>query len=80
MRKFILPFLLAATLPLAAQSSATAPVSAAAPRAPEAPPPAAGAPAPAFENLDQDGVSHALKALAGRPVLLAFYPSDFTGG
>ena len=74
MRKTFLPLLLATTLPLAAQSSATAPA------APAIAPPAAGRVAPAFDAPDQDGVRHALKDFAGRPVLLAFYPKDFTGG
>ena len=39
-----------------------------------------GQPAPAFTLPDQDGRPHTLKQYAGKWVILAFYPKDFTGG
>jgi peroxiredoxin Q/BCP len=39
-----------------------------------------GKKAPAFALPDQDGVKHALKDLAGAPVVLFFYPKDDTSG
>lgn len=42
--------------------------------------PAVGAPAPAFETVDQDGEAVSLGSLAGRRFVLAFYPRDFTPG
>ena len=39
-----------------------------------------GKKAPAFTLPDQDGVKHALKDLAGAPVVLFFYPKDDTSG
>ncbi len=42
---------------------------------------AKGAKAPEFELADQDGRKHTLKALlAGGPLILYFYPADFTPG
>ena len=42
---------------------------------------AKGAKAPDFELADQDGRKHTLKALlAGGPLILYFYPADFTPG
>jgi peroxiredoxin len=38
----------------------------------------AGAPAPDFSLLDQDGQSVSLSDFRGRPVLLVFYPADFS--
>ena len=40
----------------------------------------AGKKAPAFTLPDQDGKKHALKDLAGKPVVLYFYPKDDTSG
>ena len=40
----------------------------------------AGDPAPDFELAGSDGRSHRLKDLAGRPVVLAWFPKAFTGG
>jgi peroxiredoxin Q/BCP len=39
-----------------------------------------GKKAPAFTLADQEGERHALKDLAGRPVVLYFYPKDDTPG
>lgn len=39
-----------------------------------------GRKAPAFTLKDADGTSHALKDLAGRAVVLYFYPKDDTSG
>lgn len=39
-----------------------------------------GKKAPAFTLEDQDGQKHALKDLAGGPVVLFFYPKDDTSG
>lgn len=39
-----------------------------------------GKKAPAFTLEDQDGAKHALKDLAGQPVVLYFYPKDDTSG
>ena len=39
-----------------------------------------GRKAPAFTLPDQDGGKHALKDLAGSPVVLFFYPKDDTSG
>ena len=39
-----------------------------------------GKPAPRFTLKDQDGEKVALKDLLGSPVLIAFYPKDFTPG
>jgi len=93
MRKLMMPFVLAATLPLAAhpngtssarehaaaQSAATAPAPAAsAPKSPAVP--AAGAMAPDFSLLDETGTMRALSDLKGQTLLIAFYPKDFTGG
>lgn len=39
-----------------------------------------GRKAPAFTLKDADGMSHALKDLAGRAVVLYFYPKDDTSG
>ena len=39
-----------------------------------------GRKAPAFTLPDQDGAKHALKDLAGSPVILFFYPKDDTSG
>jgi peroxiredoxin Q/BCP len=42
---------------------------------------AKGAKAPEFELADQDGRKHTLKSLlAGGPLILYFYPADFTPG
>jgi peroxiredoxin Q/BCP len=42
---------------------------------------AKGTKAPEFELADQDGRKHTLKALlAGGPLILYFYPADFTPG
>ena len=46
----------------------------------EAAAPVVGALAPAYSLPDQDGVSHTLAQDKGHPILLAFYPADFTGG
>ena len=46
----------------------------------EAAAPVVGALAPAYSLPDQDGVSHTLAQDKGHPLLLAFYPADFTGG
>jgi len=40
----------------------------------------AGQRAPQFTLLDQHGEKHALKAFAGQPVVLYFYPKDNTSG
>ena len=40
----------------------------------------AGKKAPAFTLPDQDGKKHSLKDLAGKPVVLYFYPKDDTSG
>ncbi|MBK8266121.1 MAG: thioredoxin-dependent thiol peroxidase [Nannocystis sp.] len=42
--------------------------------------PARGAPAPAFELPADDGQIYSLRALAGRRVVLYFYPRDSTPG
>lgn len=42
--------------------------------------PAVGEKAPDFEAHDQQGVLHRLADLAGRKVVLYFYPKDFTPG
>jgi peroxiredoxin Q/BCP len=42
--------------------------------------PAAGAPAPEFTLLDQEGREHALSSYRGAPVLIYFYPKDDTPG
>ncbi len=39
-----------------------------------------GAAAPAYTLPDQNGQTHTLASDAGKVVLLAFYPADFTGG
>ncbi len=78
MRKLILPFMLVATLPLAAQSSASAPAPAAAAPKPTAIP-AVGAMAPGFSLPDDSGRLRTLSGL-DKPILIAFYPKDFTGG
>ena len=39
-----------------------------------------GKKAPAFSLTDQDGKTHSLKAYAGRPLVLYFYPKDDTPG
>ena len=39
-----------------------------------------GDPAPQFTLPDQDGNKVALKDLRGKPVVVYFYPRDFTGG
>ena len=39
-----------------------------------------GKKAPAFSLKDQDGKTHSLKAYAGRPLVLYFYPKDDTPG
>ena len=39
-----------------------------------------GDPAPAFELAGSDGRAHSLDALAGRTVVLAWFPKAFTGG
>jgi peroxiredoxin Q/BCP len=39
-----------------------------------------GRKAPVFTLPDQDGAKHALKDLAGSPVILFFYPKDDTSG
>jgi len=39
-----------------------------------------GQAAPGFTLPDQDGKMHSLKDYAGKWVILAFYPKDFTGG
>ena len=81
---------LAAALPLAGQSAA-APASAAASNAASAPAvsstpaaksaiPGAGATAPAFTLQDESGTQQSFQAPPGQPVLIAFYPKDFTGG
>ena len=46
----------------------------------EAAAPVVGASAPAYSLPDQDGVTHTLAGDKGHPILLAFYPADFTGG
>ncbi len=46
----------------------------------EAAAPTVGAPAPAYSLPDQDGTTHTLAQDKGHPILLAFYPADFTGG
>ena len=40
----------------------------------------AGDPAPDFELPGSDGRTYRLKELAGRPVVLAWFPKAFTGG
>ena len=42
--------------------------------------PSIGRPAPDFSLTGEDGKSYRLKDLAGRWVVLAFYPADFTRG
>ncbi len=42
--------------------------------------PYAGQPAPAFDLPVQHGNRHRLADYAGRPVVLWFYPKDFTKG
>jgi peroxiredoxin Q/BCP len=39
-----------------------------------------GQPAPDFRLTDQNGASHCLSELRGRPVVLWFYPKDMTTG
>jgi peroxiredoxin len=39
-----------------------------------------GDPAPDFELPGSDGRTYRLKELAGRPVVLAWFPKAFTGG
>jgi cytochrome oxidase Cu insertion factor (SCO1/SenC/PrrC family) len=79
MRKLFLPALLAAVLPLTAQSTAAAPAAnASAPKPPAIP--AVGAMAPGFSLPDETGTMRTLSALKGQPLLIAFYPRDFTGG
>jgi peroxiredoxin len=39
-----------------------------------------GDPAPDFELAGSDGRTYRLKDLAGRPVVLAWFPKAFTGG
>jgi cytochrome oxidase Cu insertion factor (SCO1/SenC/PrrC family) len=39
-----------------------------------------GDPAPAFELVGSDGQTYRLKDLAGRVVVLAWFPKAFTGG
>ena len=39
-----------------------------------------GDPAPDFALPGSDGRTHRLKELAGRPVVLAWFPKAFTGG
>ena len=39
-----------------------------------------GDPAPSFEAKDADGNQWNLDALAGKKVILYFYPADFTPG
>ena len=46
----------------------------------EAAAPVVGTPAPAYALPDQDGTTHTLDHDRGHPILLAFYPADFTGG
>ena len=41
---------------------------------------AVGDPAPAFELPGSDGRTHSLESLAGRTVVLAWFPKAFTGG
>lgn len=43
-------------------------------------PPSPGQAAPAFALPDQHGKLHRLSDYAGRPVVLWFYPKDFTPG
>jgi peroxiredoxin Q/BCP len=43
-------------------------------------PPSTGQAAPAFDLPDQHGNRHTLADYAGRPVVLWFYPKDFTKG
>ena len=40
----------------------------------------AGDPAPDFSLTGSDGRTYRLKELAGRPVVLAWFPKAFTGG
>lgn len=79
MRKLVLPFILLATLPLAAQSSATTKAPATAVPKPPAVP-AVGTMAPDFSLPDDTGTMRALSNLKGQTLLIAFYPKDFTGG
>ena len=46
----------------------------------EASAPTVGATAPSYFLPDQDGRMHTLASDKGKPILLAFYPADFTGG
>jgi peroxiredoxin len=39
-----------------------------------------GEPAPDFSLLGSDGRTYRLKELAGRPVVIAWFPKAFTGG
>jgi peroxiredoxin len=39
-----------------------------------------GDPAPDFALMGSDGRSYRLKELAGRPVVIAWFPKAFTGG
>ena len=39
-----------------------------------------GDPAPDFALPGSDGRTHRLKELAGRPVVIAWFPKAFTGG
>jgi peroxiredoxin len=39
-----------------------------------------GDPAPQFELAGSDGRTYRLRELAGRPVVLAWFPKAFTGG
>ena len=39
-----------------------------------------GDPAPDFELSGSDGRTYRLKELAGRPVVIAWFPKAFTGG
>ena len=42
--------------------------------------PTVGMAAPAYSVPDQNGRTHTLASDQGRPILIAFYPADFTGG
>ena len=84
MRKSLLPLLFIGAITVRAQSSlgdATAATGSSPLMATVPPVLKKGDAAPAFSRPDEQGRTQALKALLARgPVLLAFYPKDFTGG
>ena len=68
------------TIHSARSADETAPAPAAAPAPAPDGPLAVGATAPDFDLHDQADLAHKLSALRGKPVVIAFYPADMTGG